>query len=209
MKRKIVVGILVIILIALGVLAYLFINSIKEDQAITAEKAKKIVSSYEKFDKSINDFASLRETIYKKREETFLEDFAKTVDEWNKRAKDYEAAIEAVEKNSEFLKKNCNVRFADVNVNGKCTTFKANYEAAVNYYLNDVESYNKMAKQYNDWVTNNKYSYGKLNDLSKTIYKDYIDVDEDGEFFGKGEEVESVKEEKASDSKGEQTDDKQ
>ena len=77
MKRKIVISILALILIGLGVLVFLFINSIKEDQAITKEKADEIIAAYEKFDEAINQFANLREEYYVTRENTFLEEFAK------------------------------------------------------------------------------------------------------------------------------------
>ena len=187
MKRKIFIIILFLILVIMGVVVYFFIDSIKEDQAITSEKAKEISKAYEKFDSSINAFATLREEYYVSRENTFLEEFSQSIDSWNDFANRYEKSITDVEKNSKVLKENCTVRFADVNVNSKCTTFKANYEAAMNYYITDAKNYNKTVKQYNDWVEQNGNKYGKLNKIKYVVYKKYIDFDKDGEYFGKGE----------------------
>ncbi|MBQ9011866.1 MAG: hypothetical protein IJ093_04380, partial [Bacilli bacterium] len=101
----------------------------------------------------------------------------------------YENAIKEVEDSSDVLKENCIVRYADVNVNSKCTNFKVNYEAAMNYFITDIKGYNKTVKQYNQWVSDNNYDYGKLNEGKLVVYKKYIDFDKDGECFGKGEEV--------------------
>lgn len=188
MKRKIVIIILLLILIAIGTLGYFFIDSIKEDQAITKEKAKEITEEYTKFDEAINQFANLREQLYVTKENTYLEEFAKEYENWNKFIADYEKTIKDVEDNTKVLKENCTVKFADIRVQSKCTNFKANYEAAMNYYITDIKSYNKTVKQYNDWVDENKYNYGKLNEGTFPVYKKYIDYDKDGEYFGKAEE---------------------
>ena len=166
---------------------YFFIDSIKEDQAITKEKSKEIVSSYKKFNSSIREFASLREEYYQARENTFLEEFSKDTDYWNDLMARYAKSIEDVESNSKMLKESCKVKFADINASSSCTNFNANYEAAMNYYITDVKNHNKTVKQYNDWVDENKYNYGKLNEGSFPVYKKYIDFDKDGEYFGKGD----------------------
>ena len=93
--------------------------------------------------------------------------------------------LENIENNSEKLKENCVVKFADPNVNSKCTIFKSTYEAANNYYISDIKDYNKTVEEYNEWAEKNNKE--KLNKIKLTIYKDYIDYDEDGEYFGKEE----------------------
>ena len=186
MKRKIVIIILLVILFALAVVVYFFIDSIKEDQAITKGKANEIVGAYEKFNSSIQAFAALREEYYGKRQETYLEEFAKNYQDWNDFINKYEKTIQEVENNTKVLKENCTVKFADVNVSSKCTNFKANYEAAMNYYITDIKGYNKTVKQYNQWAEENKKE-GKLNEGKLVVYKDYIDFDKDDEYFGKGD----------------------
>ena len=186
MKRKIVIIILCLILVGLGVLVYLFIDNIKEDQAITKEKAKEITSSYEKFYSSIEAFAALREKLYVTRENTFLEEFATDYEIWNKFIEDYAESIKDVEKNSKTLKKDCVIKFADIKANSSCTNFKANYEAAMNYYITDIKSYDKTVEQFNKWAEENNKE-GRLKKGTYPVYKKYIDFDEDGEYFGKGE----------------------
>ena len=189
MKRKIVIIILLVLLFAIGVVGYFFIDSIKEDQAITKAKSKEILSAYKEFNSSIQTFATLREEYYQAREDTYLEEFSKDVDYWNDLMERYAKVIEEVEDNSKTLKKNCKVKFADINVSSSCTNFNANYEAAMNYYITDIKVHNKMVKQYNDWVDENKYNYDKLKEGSFPVYKDYIDFDKDGECFGKDESL--------------------
>ncbi|MCI9084677.1 MAG: hypothetical protein HFH46_03595 [Bacilli bacterium] len=188
MKKKTIIKILVItiilFLIAFGV--YTFINSFKEDKEITKEKMEEIIQKYEKFSESVLTFAKGRDYIYNLRENTYLEEYSKNTENWNKLIKDHQKNIENVEKNSKTLKENCQFKYADPNINSKCTVFKSTYEAAMNYYISDIKSYNKSVKEYNKWAkTNNKKT---LNKGKLTIYKNYIDYDKDKEYFGKEEE---------------------
>ncbi|MEI3507648.1 MAG: hypothetical protein V8R01_00670 [Bacilli bacterium] len=57
----------------------------------------------------------------------------------------------------------------------------------MNYYITDIKGYNKTVDEYNTWVTEGGYNYGKLNKAKFVVYKDYIDFDKDGEYFGKEE----------------------
>lgn len=188
MKRKIVIIILLIVLFALGVVTYFFIDSIKEDQAITKEKAAEIIKSYEKFNSSIQAFAALREEYYNKRQKTYLEEFSKEYKDWDDFISKYEKSIQDVEDNTKVLKTSCTVKFADPNVSSKCDIFKANYEAAMNYYIADIKGYNKTVKQYNKWAEENKKG-GRLKEGKLVVYKKYIDFDKDGEYFGKGDKT--------------------
>lgn len=189
MQKKTVIKILIItiilLLIAFGV--YTFISSFKEDKEITKEKMKEITENYQKFNDSVLTFAKGRDYIYNQRENTYLEEYAKNTDAWNKLIKDHQTNIENIEKNSKILKENCTYKYADPNVNSKCTVFKSTYEAAMNYYISDIKSYNKSVNEYNEWAKNNNKN--ALNKGKLPIYKDYIDYDNDKEYFGKEEEV--------------------
>lgn len=187
MKRKIVIIILLILLFAIGIAGYFFIDGIKEDQAVTKAKSKEILASYKEFNSSIQAFATLREEYYVSRENTFLEEFSKDIKYWNDLMDKYAESIKKVENNAKDLKKNCKVKFADVNVSSSCTNFKANYEAARNYYVTDIKGYNKVVKQYNDWALENNKTSEKLKEGEFPFGEKYIDVDKDGEYFGKGE----------------------
>ena len=105
----------------------------------------------------------------------------------NKFMEDYADSIKDVEKNSKTLKNNCVVKFADLKANSSCTNFKANYEAAMNYYITDIKNYDKTVEQFNKWAEENNKE-GRLKEGTYPVYKKYIDFDEDGEYFGKGED---------------------
>lgn len=189
MKKKIIIMIIttiVILLIIFGI--YRFIVGFKEDKELTIEKSKEIIEEYNNFNKEVLTFAQKRDEIYKLRENTYLEEFSKNVDGWNQLMEIHTNNIKNIEKSSKILKENCIVKFADPNVNSKCTIFKSTYEAANNYYITDVKSYNKIVKEYNEWAENNGQE--KLKQIEYSLYKNYIDYDKDGEYFGK-EEVKS------------------
>ena len=95
---------------------------------------------------------------------------------------EYADTIREVEKASKNLKSNCKIKYGDVNTNSKCTAFKANYEAAMNYYISDVKIYNKLVDEYDEWNKDGKYP--KLKKGTFPVYKKYIDFDDDGEKFG-------------------------
>ena len=75
--------------------------------------------------------------------------------------------------------------YGDIGARTKCTNFKANYEAAQNYYLTDVEVYNKLVDDYDKWNAVNGGGNPVVNKLEKVTIDDYIDFDGDGEYFGK------------------------
>lgn len=184
MKKKFIITTIIIILISLIIFGiYTFINNFKEDKQLTQAKANEIVTEYNKFNESILTFAKERDNIYNLRENTYLEEFAKNTEGWNNLMLTHEKNIENIEKNSKKLKENCTAIYADPNINSKCTIFKSTYEAAHNYYITDIKSYNKTVQEYNEWSskTNNK----PLQKIKLTIYKTYIDYDKDGEYFGK------------------------
>ena len=99
----------------------------------------------------------------------------------------YATGIQKVEDTARVLKEDCQSEYGDVNVSSKCTTFKANYEAAMNYYISDVKMYNQMVDEYDKYNSENGGTFAKVNKAKYVAYKDYIDYDEDGECFGKEE----------------------
>ena len=188
MKKKIIIVIIIVIVfILLGLGFYALIKSVKEDQQLTTETMNEIIKSYDDFNKSVQTFVTTRAQFYEYRENTYLEEFAQNYQGWNEFMPTYARTIENVEKSSQVLKENCQIQFADPNVNSRCTTFKADYEAAMNYYIADIVTYNQNVDEYNQWNQEGNYNYGVLNKAQLHVYQDYIDFDKDGEYFGKGE----------------------
>lgn len=187
-KSLMVIGIVICIIIVLFAGAWIWVSGLKEDTAETKKKMDIILKAYPNFNKAVDDFSNLRNQFYEYKEDLYLETLRDNADAWNSFMKIYEEGIQKVENSAKDLKANCNLDYGDVNVSSKCTTFKANYQAANNYYISDVKLYNQLVDEYEKYNTSGKYK--TVNKASLVIYKDYIDYDKDGECFGK-EEVSS------------------
>ena len=75
----------------------------------------------------------------------------------------------------------CNNRdYNDYDIDNKCMTIDHNYETIVNAYVSLIDKYNQKIKVYNDWDGSKK----DLKEFESEYYKDYVDVDNDGDFLG-------------------------
>ena len=191
MKKVIFIVIIILVILLAGFGFYLFTKNIKEDKKLTNEMMKKLVKEYDIFDKNIKEFASKREEFYLMQENAYLQSISENPENWNNFINDYSKIIVDIKNSSKLLDKYCFNKFASVEVNSKCTNYVANYEAAMNYYISDINNYNNnIVKKYNSWLTDNNYEYQKLEEGKLSAYKDYIDYDKDNDYFGKEEENE-------------------
>lgn len=184
-KKWKILLVIFIILALISSFLYFYISSFKVDRAETLVLMKEVNEDYPKFSKNMTEFVNKRNAFYKQKEEIYLEDIGKNTNTWITFMSDYAKIINVIEDNSKRLKTNCKNDFGDITAKTQCNQFRVNYEAAMNYYITDVKVYNNIVKEYNVWLTNNNSSYKKLEEVSLTLYKDYIDVDGDGEYFGK------------------------
>ena len=184
-KSLIIIGIVILIIIILFIGAWIWFDGLKEDKLETQEKMDEIKEVYPNFNQAVNDFSNLRNEFYNKKENLFLETLKDNADEWNSFINSYKDAIQKVENNALKLKKNCNIEYGDVGVSTKCDSFKVNYEAAQNYYITDIKLYNEMVDEYDKYNLENGNTFPKINKGEFIVYKDYIDYDKDGEYFGK------------------------
>ena len=188
MKKSLtIIGIVIVIIAIIFIGAWIWFSGLKEDRAATQEKMNKILEAYPNFNQAVNDFSNLRNQFYTYKEDLYLETLRDNAEVWNTFMSNYAGSIQKVEENAKALKENCNIEYGDVKVSTKCTNFKANYEAAMNYYISDVNLYNQMVSEYEKYNTENGGQYPNVNKAEHVIYKDYIDYDEDGEYFGKEE----------------------
>lgn len=188
MKKSLkIIGIFVIICIILFCLGWVWAKGLKEDQAQTKEKMKEVLDAYPTFNENIEKFSDKRNILYEYKEDLYFETLSENVDVWNKFMEEYALGIKNIESSSKKLKANCNIQYGDVNTNSKCTAFIANYEAAHNYYISDVTMYNELVNSYDDWNKEHGGKYSTVNKAEYPVYKDYIDFDKDGEYFGKEE----------------------
>ena len=188
MKKSLkIIGIVFVIIAILFVCAWIWASGLKEDQKETKKTMKLILDSYGQFNNRVEEFSDYRNKFYEMKDDIYLETLSEKADEWNKFIKEYAESISLVEKASKNLKKNCQIKYGDVNTNSKCTTFKANYEAANNYYISDIKFYNGLIDEYNKWNEEEGNKENKVNKGTYPVYKKYIDFDKDREFFGKEE----------------------
>ena len=181
-KMAIITLIVLIILSIIITCGYFYVQSFKVDREETLKLMAEVNEDYPEFSKSMTEFVNKRNGFYKKQEEIFLEDISKNPSSWTNYMNEYEIVIQKIEDSSKRLKKACVNDFGDITAKAQCNQFRVNYEAAHNYYITDVKVYNELVKKYNEW---NNGSYEKLSEVDRKIYKDYIDYDEDGEYFGK------------------------
>ena len=189
MKKKIIILIIILFLVTVSLYGLCtFIINFTKDTTVTKEKMKEITENYDKFSATVLDFAKNRDYFYELRANTYLEEYASNIGFWNDLITNHASDIQKVETASKVLKADCTLKFADPNVNSKCTVFKSTYEAAMNYFITDIISYNKSVDEYNEWAENN--GQPKLEKGKFAIYDDYIDYDNDKEYCGE-EDVKS------------------
>jgi len=183
-KKKIAITIVIIgtILITLGVFLYFYINSFKLDREQTLKLMAEVHEDYPEFSKSMTEFVNKRNEFYKMQEEIYLEDMGKNPSLWSNFINEYSSIIQKIEDGSKRLQKACVNDFGDITAKTECNQFRVNYESANNYYISDIKVYNELVKKYNEWANG---SYENLKEVELKIHKDYIDYDEDGEYFGK------------------------
>lgn len=185
-----IIGVVLIFIVIMLIGAFIWVDGLMKDQAKTKKTMKVVLKSYDNFNNRVEEFSDIRNKFYELKEELYLETLSQNVDGWNDFMNKYAENIKEVEKASKNLKNNCFIKYGDVETNSKCTAFKANYEAAMNYYITDVKVYNKLVDEYDKWNEEQGGENAKLNKADYPVYKKYIDFDKDGEYFGK-EEVEN------------------
>ena len=186
MKKSLtIIGVVILVTAIIFIGAWVWFSGLKEDRTATQAKMDKILEAYPTFNQMVNDFSNLRNQFYSYKEDLYLETLRDNAEAWNTFMSNYADGIQKVEDSAQVLKENCDLEYGDVKVSTKCTNFKVNYEAAMNYYISDVKLYNQMVSEYEKYNTEGGGKYPVVNKAEYKIYEDYIDYDKDGEYFGK------------------------
>lgn len=186
MKKSLtIIGVVILVTAIIFIGAWVWFSGLKEDRTTTQAKMDKILEAYPTFNQVVNDFSNLRNQFYSYKEDLYLETLRDNAEAWNTFMSNYADGIQKVEDSAQVLKENCDLEYGDVKVSTKCTNFKVNYEAAMNYYISDVKLYNQMVSEYEKYNTESGGKYPVVNKAEYKIYEDYIDYDKDGEYFGK------------------------
>lgn len=180
-----------ILLISGGVASFLF--SLKEDRALTLERMVVVNDEFEEFSTSTTAFEAYRDELYNNVLGSLFYDTLGADDANIKNVlSNYEAMVDALEKKADSLNNLCaDVYYPDSSVNSKCNNYKAIFEQVNNFFVGDINVYNKNIDSYNAYVA----GWGAPLAHYETK-RDYVDYNDDKSFDGKFEE-EANTEEKA------------
>lgn len=184
--KKIVI-IISIILVVLGLVfgGVVFVKNFNEDQAKTLAVMEQIKEEYNNFSPYVEKFSSERTKFYTETEEMFfLENIDTNREAINQLLVEYNDIVMEAHDKSAYLRENCDRQYASSSVNNTCNLFKQGYEAIINYYITDIDVYNNVVEEYNNWLTENSLEQEPLAEIQFDLYKDYIDYDKDGSYLG-------------------------
>ena len=184
-SKKLVLIIMTIsfVLIIAGGVA-LFVVGLQADRKEVYNRIADVNNEFEEFSANTTIFENERDDLYNEVLTNMFYDTMKSQDkDVKERLSKYEKLVDIVTKNTKVLDKLCNnVYYPDSKVNTKCKNYKSIYEQVVNYFISDINVYNKNISDYNEEQTddNNKLNKYKTN-------KVYIDYNNDKSYDGKEE----------------------
>ena len=175
----------VILLISGGVSS--FILGLKADRSETLNRMVEVNDIFEIFSANTTAFENLRDELYNEVLGNLYYDNMYVSDGIIKtKLSNYESLVDELESNAKKLENLCDdVYYPDGNVNSKCFNYRSIYEQVNNYFLSDIDVYNKNVKAYNEYQTQNNLTYLVKEYKTK---KKYIDYNNDNVFDGKVEE---------------------
>lgn len=166
----------------------MFIGSVKKDQKEMNSRMDVILKSYNKFEKRIEEFNKMRDTLHTDfLDKVYYETLATQDTGFKNKLKEYEELVSDISLSTKNnLRKYCvdDIYYSSSDVNNKCATYKLAYEEMVNSFVDDVSVYNNNLTQYNNWLDSN----GKKDSIHLESYetkKKYIDYNKDGDYSGK------------------------
>ena len=156
---------------------------LQKDREETYHRIYEVNDSFEIFSTNTSMFEMMRDELY----QNYLGNiYYETMYQNHKKIEEglsnYEHLVDELSKNVLSLKSLCeNVYYPDGSVNSKCTNYKSIYEQVVNYFVSDIELYNKNIELYNEY----EESRGTLFRIRKyQTNKYFVDYNEDGLFDG-------------------------
>lgn len=183
MKRHaFLIAIFGVLLIGSGLISS-FVESFARDVSDANESKILIEKEYNKFKDILQSFNSEREIIYNDIfNNLYIENIKDNYDNWFINLEEYEKAVYKVFQYDTFLNKYCqNIIYNDSNIQSKCDSMLISYETVNNYYVKDINKWNKFVDSYNSSIDDIIFAKEKY-DLKG---KNYIDYNDDGEYLGK------------------------
>lgn len=163
-----------------------FLISLRDDKNRTYKRMNDVNNSFEVFSTNVTAFENFRDELYTN---VFSNTYFDTmyIDDTNIKNKlsNYENLVDELDKNTKNLNHLCDdVYYPDSAVNKKCSNYRSIYEQVINYFVSDIDSYNKNVEKYNNYQASQGSNLIIKN--YKTTKK-YIDYDNDGKYSGKEE----------------------
>ncbi len=161
-----------------------FVIGLNEDKEIVNARMVDVSSTFEEFSTEVSLYEEQRDLLYEKTlSNLFYESMFQTDKEVKAKLAEYEELVNKIDKNRRQLDYLCSeVYYPDGNINSKCMNYKSIYEQVNNYFVTDINFYNKAINEYNTYAN----SLGEAYQLSQyPIKRDFIDFNKDDKFDGK------------------------
>ena len=190
-NKKVKILVLIGITCIVWGLILMFVSSVKKDQKEMNARMDKIVNSYDKFSKKIEEFNTMRDSLHTEfLDKVYYEKLETQDTDFKNKLKIYEELVSSISLSTKNnLRKYCqdNIYYSSSDVNNKCAAYKQAYEEMVNSFVDDVNTYNSNIDQYNKYLD----TQGVTNALRLEKYqtkKQYIDYNKDGTYSGRSED---------------------
>ncbi|MBQ6323870.1 MAG: hypothetical protein IJI22_03455 [Bacilli bacterium] len=161
-----------------------FVNELHADKERTYNRINLVNDEFEVFSANTSVFEEFRDELHENvLNNLYLETMYQDDIATKNKLSNYENLVDELVKNVKKLDKLCtDVYYPDSSANSKCSNYKTIYEQVINYFVADINEYNKNITKYNE--------YQKAIDPNLLLKKynskkEYIDYDGDGDFAGK------------------------
>ena len=174
-----------VLMIIGGAISYLVIG-LKEDKKMTNKRMNEVNLEYEDYSTMVSLFEVERDSMYEKIFNNMTYDTMYSNNKYiTNKISNYESMVDEMYKNVNKLDDLCNdMYYPDSSVNSICNNYLIIYEQVNNYFVLDIDTYNKNVDKYNEYIKNVDSNLIIKKYESK---KKYVDFDKDGEIIGKDE----------------------
>lgn len=176
MKKNLPIYLLGIALLSIftGSVAVFIIN-LRADQATVLKRMGNVSNIFEEFSTNVSIYEEERDKLYSEvLSNLYYDNMFVTNEPVKERLSNYENLVKEVDKKRQSLDNLCkNAYYPDSNVNSKCNNYKSIYEQVVNYFVTDINFYNKSVDDYNNYIKSINSLYAIDNFQTKFKFIDY------------------------------------
>lgn len=181
-KKKIVIAAIVGTVLVFAGALYIVISSMQEEERKEKETKENLIKYYEIFKENSDKFAEVKKEFNKKvLEDLFVESVTDDYDTWQEAINSYKEFVDDSLAKAKDVEPYCvGKAYMEDELNNYCSAYLINYETVNNYFVRDIEEYNKFIEEY---LKNNPKADEKIKkfELDSNLYS-LIDMNEDGEF---------------------------